>query len=692
VAKKTSANAKHTALLVAIGRHAAEFFRSPDGDAWATFTRGNHRETWPTDSKEFRAWLTNQFFQTHGVAPGLDALANARNLFTALALEGNVVHPVFVRVAELNGAIYIDLGDPNWRTIEVDKNGWRTIDQAPVPFHRIAIIKPLPEPERGGSIELLRPFLNCNNDEAFQIRVFFILNGFNTNGTHAVLCLIGQEGSGKSGEGTRIRQLVDPFDIEPQSLKRDERDIFVGAAQQRLPIYDNVPSLSDEQSNALCKMTSGGGYLERELRTNKGVAFIKVKCPVIITSTGMPIVNTDLADRAQYAKLDSIPADKRRDEVELQQAFTAAAPKILGAVLDGVTEALRRRDLIKPPNLPRLADYAKFAIAAETAYWPEGTFMNAYRASRTETVTATLKEDDAIDALQTFMNAMEVDAEGKPTTTPRTNWSGQLKRLYDQLTQLVGQRTAKGKNWPSSPRGLRSRLDKAKIFLAEIGLQFKWTGKTNRGQTIAIWKTGTPEPADKDDDLFADQTSTATANGSQQDAAAGPDPRARSAAASVPFMVTAAMKAQLRARGYTDEAIRNLTPQQAHDALAHPPELNPDRCIHCGMTADRAGLLQPCSVNGEQKYIHAHCLKARQHAQQANAAPEREREPGEDEDELEPIRPTGRAIRHAVPLRVCCAVCGQHDNDLYPYRHGAVDKVWLHQGECVSAYTKKLAH
>jgi hypothetical protein len=35
----------------------------------------------------------------------------------------------------------------------------------------------------------------------------------------------------------------------------------------------------------------------------------------------------------------------------------------------------------------------------------------------------------------------------------------------------------------------------------------------------------------------------------------------------VPFMITAAMREQLRGRGFSDEAIRNMTPQQAHEAL-----------------------------------------------------------------------------------------------------------------------------
>jgi hypothetical protein len=38
--------------------------------------------------------------------------------------------------------------------------------------------------------------------------------------------------------------------------------------------------------------------------------------------------------------------------------------------------------------------------------------------------------------------------------------------------------------------------------------------------------------------------------------------------ASVPFMITSAMKERLRARGLSDDAIANLTPARAHEILA----------------------------------------------------------------------------------------------------------------------------
>src|SRR5262249_10861964 len=45
--------------------------------------------------------------------------------------------------------------------------------------------------------------------------------------------------------------------------------------------------------------------------------------------------------------------------------------------------------------------------------------------------------------------------------------------------------------------------------------------------------------------------------------------------ASIPFMITAAMKVQLSALGYSDDDIRNMTPKQAHEILGPLPAPTP---------------------------------------------------------------------------------------------------------------------
>ena len=68
--------------------------------------------------------------------------------------------PIAARVAELDGRIYIDLCNADWQAIEIDEEGWRVVDEPPVRFRRAGGMLPLPTPQRGGSVNALRKYLN----------------------------------------------------------------------------------------------------------------------------------------------------------------------------------------------------------------------------------------------------------------------------------------------------------------------------------------------------------------------------------------------------------------------------------------------------------------------------------------------------------------------------------------------------
>jgi hypothetical protein len=64
----------------------------------------------------------------------------------------------------------------------------------------------------------------------------------------------------------------------------------------------------------------------------------------------------------------------------------------------------------------------------------------------------------------------------------------------------------------------------------------------------------------------------------------------------IPFMITQAMKAKLRDRGYSDDQISNLTPEQAHAILGTPP---PIAGIEKGRRPTRQRLTEPVHVTGK---------------------------------------------------------------------------------------------
>ena len=74
-------------------------------------------------------------------------------------------------------------------------------------------------------------------------------------------------------------------------------------------------------------------------------------------------------------------------------AFEAERPRILGVLLDAVVEGLKRLPETHLPKLPRMADFALWATACESALWPAGTFWSAYCGNRDEAVVGVIEAD-----------------------------------------------------------------------------------------------------------------------------------------------------------------------------------------------------------------------------------------------------------------------------------------------------------
>jgi hypothetical protein len=82
------------------------------------------------------------------------------------------------------------------------------------------------------------------------------------------------------------------------------------------------------------------------------------------------ISRPDLGDRAIFLTLSPIGEAQRRPEADLWREFEIARPRILGALLDAVVHGLRAQGRVQLDRLPRMADFALWASACETALWP----------------------------------------------------------------------------------------------------------------------------------------------------------------------------------------------------------------------------------------------------------------------------------------------------------------------------------
>ena len=69
-----------------------------------------------------------------------------------------------------------------------------------------------------------------------------------------------------------------------------------------------------------------------------------------------------------------------------------------------------------------------------------------------------------------MIEADPIAAAVRAAMTTRTEWTGTASELLGALAEMAGERVAKAKTWPESPRALAGRLRRAATFLRKIGI------------------------------------------------------------------------------------------------------------------------------------------------------------------------------------------------------------------------------
>jgi hypothetical protein len=141
-----------------------ELWHTPEGNPFVTIEAEGHKETWGTHTKAFRGWLSNRFYRSYGKSPGAQAIYDALSVLDGQALYEGQEHQVYIRVAEVADAIYIDLANDAWEAVRITASGWEVISDAPVRFRRPRGMLPLPTPVKAGSVHRLRALLNVSQD------------------------------------------------------------------------------------------------------------------------------------------------------------------------------------------------------------------------------------------------------------------------------------------------------------------------------------------------------------------------------------------------------------------------------------------------------------------------------------------------------------------------------------------------
>jgi hypothetical protein len=447
-----------------------ELFHDPDQQGWASVRVDTHWENYPIRARAFHLFLLRIYYLDTGESPGAQAIRAAAELFEARALFDGEERPVHLRVAEHGGRLYLDLCDRAWRAVEIDAEGWRIVERPPAKFRRTRGAQPLPEPERGGSLQELRPFFNVDHHGWILIRAFLVAAlrpGFSL----PILVAKGEQGAGKSTACRVISSLIDPRTSALRGVPREVRDLTAAARNSWLVCFDNLSRLPEDLADAACRLATGGGFGGRQLYSDHDEAIFDATRPLVFNA--IPDLGTarpDFLDRALIVEFRSITPGTRRDEAQFWKEFAQRQPRILGALLDAATTGLRNLPRVKLERSPRLADFALWVSACEKALGLElGEAMTACRANSAEVRYLALEASPLYEPLS------ELAREG---------FTGTVAELRVRLESIASDARRRSVRWPKAAHALGNALRRMASTLRESGIELEFSRPDHSGRRI----------------------------------------------------------------------------------------------------------------------------------------------------------------------------------------------------------------
>lgn len=412
-----------------------------------------------TTAREYR----RRFGEVMTAAAFKDALAALRGYALEEATES-----ASLRTGTWNESVVLDLGSEDGAAVVIDRSGWRIVDRSPILFRRTALTGHIPKPQRGGSLDQLRRYLNVN-DDTWPVLMGWMVAALIPNIPHPILLLGGTQGSGKTSAARFICGLFDASAAPTRSQPRDPADWAVSAENAWTTVIDNVSRIPEWLSDALCKCITGDAWTRRKLYTNSDVSVLSFLRVIVLTSIDAGALRGDLGERIALADLEPIDPENRRAEADLASAYRAAHPAMLGALLDLLATVLAGRDNVRLRRMPRMADFARVLAAMDSAIGTNALELYEQQSSR---VSLEVVESDAVgEALIRFMET-------------RATWQGNMSELLAELEAPNDCR-----DWPRNGRALSARLKRLSPALLQQGVKVTPPARNDRTRVYTISTT-----------------------------------------------------------------------------------------------------------------------------------------------------------------------------------------------------------
>jgi hypothetical protein len=558
---------------------------TPEGEPFALATHGPPLVRLLRGGRgSLRAELASAHYEHTGTAASQSALADA-----CAVLEGKAQRvdptPLYLRVAEHDDALVLDLGDQSGRAVLITPDMWKLTDTPPVLFRRTALTGPLPEPVGGADFAGLWDALNVA--VRYQPVVLAVLvAALMPTIPHPVVLLTGEQGTGKSTATARLASVIDP---SPAQLRKAPRDVdawTTAAAGSWVVPLDNLSTVSEWLSDALCRASTGDGDVRRRLFTDSDLHVIAFRRVPLINGIEVGALRPDLADRLVHLGLDRIPDTARRREQQMAAQWAQAHPKVLGALLDLTVQVLAVLPTVQLEASPRMADFARVLAAVDLVCHTGG--LGTYLGLRDELAEDAVTSDPVLVALTRHVTGEFTGTAGELATAihPRDEHGHPLPER-----QLP-------KDWPATPRALTAVLTRQAPTLRQLGWTIRRLERGTGGAPQVRWELSpsrardggqrrpvndAADAADAAADLFSQVNDGTSSAASGPASSLHPDPDAATAASTPPCTPDAGHDAAGCKQALTStnrDHPASAASAASFPGLLCPPTLQPNRAPH----------------------------------------------------------------------------------------------------------------
>lgn len=449
--------------LIELAKEEAEgFFINEIGEFYASIDVNGMTKNVNIEKKLFKLWLRRVYYHTFGKPPSENTIKEAVSTIAALEdgkLNNRISAPT--RVARVEDTIYVDLGHDNNQYVKIDKNGWQVVTSTPVKFVRPSTFLSLPIPASGGNIEDLKKIMTVDEDQ-FALIMGYIIGCYNVGSPFPVLVLQGGQGSAKSTTAELVKYLVDNAFPLLRWFPKNEEDLIISTQTNWVLAFDNLSNVTNSMSDALCKISTGGGLATRKFYENGEEVVFSAMRPIVLNGIDYIAYRPDLADRSIIIHLPIIPEHKRRGKKEIWAQFHEQCPYIMGVIFDAVSMALREQDNIKLDKAPRMADFAKWVTATEPVLGlRSGRFMEIYRENQNESKIEGVEQDLMAMAISKCLSA-----------TPSIE--GSATEILDILSKFVPASSLNSKESLSAPNQFRNKINRILPLLAAKKIDYEY--------------------------------------------------------------------------------------------------------------------------------------------------------------------------------------------------------------------------